>query len=80
MCQRKIILRADPIQISIINAHAYFSIFLWHGNNVGNPIKVSYGGKQTDFQLLFHFFFELQDSLRLHHLKGLPYWGALKFN
>ena len=43
MWQGKIILRAGPIQISIINAHAYIPIFLWYRNNVCNPIKVGYG-------------------------------------
>ena len=47
--QGKIILRAEPIQISIIDAHVYFPIFLWHGNNVGNPIRVGYGGKKISF-------------------------------
>ena len=60
--QRKIVLRAGPIQISIINAYMYFPIFRWHANNVGNPIRVGYGGTKS-FQLLFHFFFDLQDSL-----------------
>ena len=36
MWQGKIILRAGLIQISIINAHAYFPILLWHMNNVCN--------------------------------------------
>ena len=40
----------------IINAHAYFPTFLWHETNVGNPIRVGYGGKKTGFQLLFYFF------------------------
>ena len=47
--QGKIILRAEPIQISIIDAHVYFPIFLWHRNNVGNPIRVGYGGKKISF-------------------------------
>ena len=36
--QGRIILRAGLIQISIIDAHAYFPIFLWQENNVGNLI------------------------------------------
>ena len=56
MWQGKIILRASQTQISIINTHAYFPIFLWHGNNVGDPIKVGYGGIKTNFQMLFYFF------------------------
>ena len=42
--QGKIILRAGPIQISIIDAHVYFPIFILRGNNVGNLVKVGYGG------------------------------------
>ena len=61
--QGKIILRAGLIQIPIIDMHMYFPIFLWHGNNVGNPIKVGYGSKKTGFQLLFYFFFYFQDNL-----------------
>ena len=47
MWQGKIIVWAGPIKISIIDAYAYFPIFLWHGKNVGNLIKVGYGSKKT---------------------------------
>ena len=62
--QRKIILGTSLVQIPIINTYAYFFIFLRHGNNVGNPIRVGYCGKGTSFQLLFYFFFDLQNDLR----------------
>ena len=71
--QEKIILQAGPIQISIINAHAYLPILLWHGNNVCNPIRVSYGGKKIRAQLLFYIFFDFQDSLKFHPSKSLPH-------
>ena len=73
MWQGKIILRVGPIQISIINAHVYLPLFLWHENNVGNPIRIGYGSKKNDFQLLFHFFFDFQDSLGFNPSKGLPH-------
>ena len=73
MWQGKIILRASPIQISIVDAHAYFPIFLWHENNVGNLIRVGYGCKTTGFQLLSYFFFNFQDNLWFHPSKGLPH-------
>ena len=38
MWQWEIILRVGPVQIPVINIHAYFSIFLRHGNNVGDLI------------------------------------------
>ena len=34
----------------------------WHGNTIGNLIKVGYGGKKIDFKLLFHLF-DFQDNL-----------------
>ena len=61
--QRKIIFWVGLIQISIIDAHAYFPIFFGHEDNVGNPIRVGYGGKKTGFQLLFYLFFDFQDNL-----------------
>ena len=57
MWQGKIILRVGSIQISIIDEHAYLPVFLWHEDNVCNPIRVGYGGKKTNFQLLFYFGF-----------------------
>ena len=38
MWQWKFILGLGPVQIPIVDAHAYFPIFLRHGNNVGDPI------------------------------------------
>ena len=38
MWQWEIVLGAGPVQISIINTHVYFPVFLKHGNNVGDPI------------------------------------------
>ena len=49
MWHGKIILRASSIQISIIDAHAYLPIFLWHENNVCNLIGLGYGVKKTGF-------------------------------
>ena len=80
MRQGKMILWAGSIQISISDAHAYFPILLWHGNNVCNLIGVGYGGKKIGAQLLFYFFFDFQDSLRFHPLESLPHWGAFRFN
>ena len=47
--QGKVILQASPIQISIIDTHAYFPVFLWHENNVRNLIKIGYGNKKPVF-------------------------------
>ena len=80
MWQGKIILWAGPIQISIINAHAYLPILLWHGNNVCNPIRLGYEDKKNGVQLHFYFFFDFQDSLRFHHSESLPHWAAIEFN
>ena len=38
MWQWKVILGAGSVQIPVVDAYAYFPIFLKHGNNVGNPI------------------------------------------
>ena len=71
--QRKIILGAGPVQIPIINAHTHFPIVVRHGNDVSNPIWVGYCNKETDFQLVFYLFFDLQNDLRFHSSKGLPH-------
>ena len=80
MWQGKIILQASPIQVSIINTHAHFPIFLRHGDNICNLIKVGYGSKKTNTQLLFYFFFNLQNNLRFHPTEGLPHWRAFGLN
>ena len=38
MWQWKDILRASPVQILVVNAYAYFLIFLRHRNNVGDLV------------------------------------------
>ena len=80
MWQRKIILGTGPVQISIINTHMHFPIFLRHGDNVGNLIGVGYCGKEIGFQLFFYFFFDLQNDLKFYSLTGLPHWRAFRFN
>ena len=49
MWQGKIILQASPVQISIRNTHVNFPIFLRHGNNVCNPIRVGYDSKKFNY-------------------------------
>ena len=38
MWQWEVVFGAGPVQIPVINAHAYFPIFLRHGNNIGDLI------------------------------------------
>ena len=80
MWQWEIILGAGSVQIPIVDAHAYFPIFLRHENNVGGPIWVGYHIKETGFQLLFYFLLDLQNDLKFHPLKGLPHWRAFWLN
>ena len=40
MEKREIILRACPIQVSVIHTHAYFTVIFRNWNNIGNPLWV----------------------------------------
>ena len=44
------------IQVTIVDTHPLFSIFLWYDNNICKPLRVLYFSNRSGFQKPFNFF------------------------
>ena len=63
--QRKVILGTRSIQIPVIYTHSHLAIFLQHWYYVGHPLGILGHFEESCVQLFLHFFFDLQQHLRL---------------
>ena len=63
MRQWEVIFWTGFIQISVINTHSNFPIFLWYWYDVGNPLRIFSCHEETRINLLLHLSLDLKSHV-----------------
>ena len=68
--------RACPVQISVVDTHSHFTIFLGDWNYVGYPFWILCHFQESYIELLLDFFFNLQEHFWFYPSELLLNWLA----